>query len=258
VRPAAIPPVALAACFLGAACAPAASAQPNSAQPAPVQSETGASIRASFQPERLGASTSLRLTVAFTGGEEGVPAPLRDAILRLPAGLGIDLRGGATCTTSRLRRSGAAGCPPGSIVGRGHGLADVYAGSLHVPEEAVVTVFRGPDRGGHPTFEIFGQGETPLYQSVISTAVLMPSSAPYGSMLTISIPPIPTLVFEPDASIVSVSVTVGATARKPKSHAAQDSILVPSSCPAGGFPFAASFTFAGGSATSATTAIPCP
>lgn len=250
MRHAAIPLAALAACFWGYAGPSAASAQPVPA--------TAASIRASFQPDRLGASASLKLTVEFSGGEEGIPAPLRKAAIELPAGLGIDLRGGATCTTSRLQRSGAAGCPPESIVGRGHGLADVYAGSLKVPEEAVVTVFRGPDRDGHRTFEIFGQGETPLYQSVISTAMLMSSSAPYGSMLAISIPPIPTLMFEPDASIVSVSVTVGGGARRPIAHAAQDSILVPSSCPVGGFPFAGSFAFADGSTASAYATVPCP
>jgi hypothetical protein len=248
VRHAAIPLATLAACFCGYAAPPAALAQP----------ETGASIHASFLPDRLGASTALTLTAGFSGGAEGVPAPLRQAVLRLPAGLTIDLRGGATCPQSRLRRAGAAGCPAGSIVGRGHALTDVYAGSLKVPEEANVTVFRGPSHGGAQTFEIFGQGETPLYQSVISTAVLQPDSAPYGSKLTVSIPPIPTLVLEPDASIVSVSVTVGGIGRKPKAHAAAGSIRVPRSCPAGGFPFAASFAFADGSTTSASAAVACP
>ncbi len=253
MRHAAIPLAALTACFWGAVSSPAVSAQPAVAQP-----ETAASIHASFLPDRLGASTTLTLNVGFSGGAEGVPAPLRQAVLRLPSGMAIDLRGDVTCPQSHLRRSGAAGCPAGSIVGRGHALTDVYAGSLVVPEEANVTVFRGPSRGGLQTFEIFGQGETPLYQSVISTAVLQPDSAPYGAKLTVSVPPIPTLVLEPDASIVSVSVTVGGIGRKPKAHAAAGSIRVPHSCPPGGFPLAASFAFADGSPTSATTAIACP
>lgn len=253
MRNAAIPLAALTACCWGAVSSPAASAQPAAAQP-----ETNASIHASFLPDRLGASTALTLTVGFSGGAEGVPAPVRQAQLRLPAGMAIDLRGGVSCPQSQLRRRGAAGCPPGSIVGRGHALADVYAGSLVVPEEADVTVFRGANHDGLQTFEIFGQGETPLYQSVISTAVLQPDSAPYGAKLTVSVPPIPTLVLEPDASIVSVSVTVGGIGRKPKAHAAAGSIRVPRSCPAGGFPFAASFAFAGGSAASVSTAIACP
>jgi hypothetical protein len=248
VRRAAIPLTVLAACLFDCAGPSAALAQP----------ATDASMHASFLPDRLGASTALTLAVGFSGGAEGVPEPVRRAILRLPAGLTIDLRGGSICSPSRLRRNGAAGCPAGSIVGRGHALADVYAGSLTVPEEAAVTVFRGPSHGGQQTFEIFGQGETPLYQSVISTAVLQPDSGPYGSKLTVSVPPIPTLVLEPDASIVSVSVTVGGVGRKPRAHAAAGSIHVPRSCPAGGFPFATAFTFADGSATSASATVPCP
>jgi hypothetical protein len=237
----------LAALATGCACA---------APPALAQPETAVNLHASFLPDRLGASTDVEFAVEFSGGEEGVPAPVRQAVLQLPAGLSIDLRGVEICAKARLQRSGAAGCPSGSIVGRGHALADVHAGSLTVPEEATVTVFRGPDRDGRRTFEIFGQGETPLYQSVISTAVLQPDSAPYGSKLTISVPAIPTLVYEPDASILSVSVTVGTAGHSSRTNAG--SILMPRNCPAGGFPFAASFTFADGSTTSTSAAVGCP
>ncbi len=72
-----------------------------------------------------------------------------------------------------------------------------------------------------------------------------------------SIPPIPTLLFEPDASIVTFSLTIGASARHRK-HEADNAVLVPSTCPAGGFPFAAEFTYADGSAGSALATIPCP
>jgi hypothetical protein len=179
-------------------------------------------------------------------------------VVRLPAGLGISVRGVGICAKSRLRRRGAAGCPAGSLVGRGHAQMSVHAGSLTVPEEATITAFRGPNRGSRPTFEFFGQGETPLDQSSISTGVLESAGAPYGSKLKVSIPPIPTLMLEPDASVVSMSMTVGDIGRSPRAHAAAGSISVPRSCPAGGFPFAASFTFADGSTTSASATVPCP
>jgi hypothetical protein len=215
-------------------------------------------MRPSLLPDRLGASTALTLAFRFSGGEEGVPAPLSGMVVRLPAGLTINLRGVKTCAKSRLQSRGAAGCPAGSLVGRGHALMSVHAGSLAVPEEATVTAFRGPNRGSRPTLEIFGQGETPLDQSSISTAVLEPDSAPYGSKLTISIPPIPTLVLEPNASFESLSLTVGGISHSPRAHAAAGAILVPRSCPAGGFPFAASFTFADDSVTSASATVACP
>ena len=223
--------------------------------------ETSASMRASLVPNRLGARTALTLAFKLSGGEEGVPAPLSGMVVRLPAGLNVDLRGVGTCASSRLRRNGAAGCPAGSIVGRGHALMSVHAGSLAVPEEATITIFRGPNRGSRPALEIFGQGETPLDQSSISTGVLEPDGVPYGSKLTVSIPPIPTLMLEPNASVVSESLTIGGggvLGRGPEGHAAAGAILVPRSCPVGGFPFAAGFTLADGSTISSSATVPCP
>jgi hypothetical protein len=241
------PAAALAACCLWAVAAPA-----------PAQSATGASLQPSLLPDRLGANTALTIASRFSGGAEGVPTPLSAMLVRLPAGLTVNLRGIRSCAKSRLQRMGATGCPAKSLVGRGHALMQVHAGSLAVPEETTITIFRGPDRGRRPTLEIFGQGETPLDQSSISTGVLEPDSAPYGSKLTVTVPPIPTLVLEPDASFVSLSLTIGGVGRGPRAHAAAGAILVPRSCPAGGFPFAAGFTFADGSTASASATVACP
>jgi hypothetical protein len=227
------------------------------APPAPAQPATSAGLRPSFLPDRLGASTTFTLLLKFAGGEAGVPAPLSEAVVDLPAGLVVNLRGVGVCTSKQLRRKGAAGCPPGSLLGRGHALLQAHTGTLTSPENATVSVFRGPNRGVLPTFQIFGQGETPLDMSILSTAVLSPDIAPYGLKLTISVPPIPTLVYEPNGSFKSLSLTIGGIGRNPRAHTAS-TIAVPRSCPAGGFPFAAAFTFADHSSASATAAIPCP
>jgi hypothetical protein len=220
------------------------------------QGATSATFRPSVRPNRLGASTALTLAFGFSGGEEGVPAPLSEIVVRLPPGLEIHLGGVETCATSRLRSRGAAGCRSGSALGRGHSVLEVHAGSQTLPEESTIHVFRGPNRGTEPTFEIFGQGETPLDQSTISTAILQPTGARYGSSLTLSIPPIPTVVYEPDASFVSMSMTIGDLAHGPRAHAG--TIVLPRSCPVGGLPFAASFTFADSSTASAAAKVPCP
>jgi hypothetical protein len=241
-----------------AACCPSAGARSTAAVAQASPSDTGASIRPSLRPDRLGASTALTLAIRFSGGAQGVPAPLRRAVLHLPAGLGIGLRGVKTCAPAQLRRRGAAGCPTGALVGRGHALLEARTGSLTIPEEAEIWVFRGPDRGSKPVLEIYGRGETPLVESTVSAAVLEPDSAPYGTRLTVSVPAIPTLTYEPDASFVSLSVTVGAVGRAPRAHAAAGAVLMPRSCPAGGFPFAASFAFADGSSASASATVACP
>ncbi len=234
------------------------------AAPALAQPETRASIHPSFLPNRLGASTAFTLAIKFSSsassnsGEEGVPAPLRGEVLHLPAGLAIDLSGVRTCTKARLMSRGAAGCPPGSLVGRGHALAEALTGSLTSPEEVTISVFRGPNRGSRSQLEIFGQGETPLEEHNVSTAVIEPDRSPYGSKLTVSVPPIPTLHYEPDASFASLSLTIGDVGRSPRAHAAAGAIVMPHSCPAGGFPFAARFAFADGSTAGASATVPCP
>jgi hypothetical protein len=228
------------------------------APPASAQPEAGASIRASFAPDRLGASTALTFAVGFSGGEEGVAPPLRHAVVHLPAGLGLTLGGVKTCTKTRVQSSGVSGCPSASLVGRGHAVMEVHAGSQTIREAATMWAFRGPEQGGHPVLEILGHGETPLDESAVSTAVLTPDSAPFGSKLSLSVPLIPTLVHEPDASFSSLSLTIGRAGAGSQGHVAAGTVLVPRSCPAGGFPFAAEFTFADGSTASATAKSGCP
>jgi hypothetical protein len=219
--------------------------------------QTSLSIHPSFLPERLGASTSLTVSMRLLGGEHGVPPPLSGMVVHLPAGLDLNLSGVGICPQPQLRRRGAGGCPANSLLGRGSAVLKVHAGSQTLPEPSTIAVFRGADRASTPTFLIYGHGDSPLDESTISTAVLAPDSPPYGSKLTISIPRIPTLMLEPDASFSSMSLTIGNVKARPQAHAA-GTISIPRSCPAGGFPFAVDVTFAEGSTAGARASLPCP
>jgi hypothetical protein len=244
--PASLPSALLALLALAVFCA----AVPGAAAAAP-----SAVIRPSFAPDSPGARTSFAFayTLRDPEGEGEVPSPLRTMQVRLPAGLGIDLRGAAGCAPARLRSGGPAACPASSLLGRGHAQLEVHAGSQSIPEDAVVSAVRIPDRAGHPALAIFGRGDTPLQEQTISTATLLADKAPYGARLAVSIPPIPTLVLEPDASIISFSLTLGGV----RPHAA-GAFTVPRRCPPAGFPFAAEFGFADGSRTTATARVRCP
>jgi hypothetical protein len=238
---------ALAACCLCPAAAPAAA-----------RAEVKATIQPSFLPNGLGARTAFTFAFRLGGREQELPPPLSRVVVHLPAGLGIDLRSVAVCAAWRLQRYGANGCAERSRIGRGLELLEVQAGSQPIPEHAAIWAFRGPDRGGRPTFEILGQGETPLQQRTIAVAALSTDGRPYGFKLTVSIPPIPTVVYEPDASILSFSLTIGAVGARPRAHAAAAAVTVPRRCPAGGFPFAASFAFADATTARAAARVHCP
>ncbi len=218
--------------------------------------ETFATITPVLSPDRLSAHGALTFTIRYTGGAFGVPAPVRRSVLRFPAGLSLDIPSLRSCSASRLRIRGASGCPAQSQIGSGHALMEVRAGSLTNTEHVSLQAFLGPPHNLAPTFEVLGQGYTPLDERMVFSGSVLPDHAPYGEALVMSVPPIPTLALEPDASISSFSLTIGANG--PHRGRSTDSVVIPSRCPSGGFPFAAEFTYADGSTGGAHATAECP
>ncbi len=218
-------------------------------------SETAAAIRPSFSPDRLGAKAAFTFTVHFTGGEFGVPSPVRRAVVHLPPGLQMHIPSLRSCTRARLQARGASGRPARSEIGVGHALADIHAGAGIESEEATVWAFLGPLQAGNPTIEILGQGYTPLDERVVITATVLPDHPPYGEELVMSVPAIPSIPYEPNALTVSFSLTVGG-ARFRKHN--PNTVVLPSRCPAGGFPFATEFTYEDATTSTTRATVPCP
>jgi hypothetical protein len=220
---------------------------------------TSATIAPSLSPDRLGARASLDFSIRYAGGEFGVPSPVRHSVLRFPAGMSLDIPRLRACSAARLRVHGPSGCPAQSEIGSGHALVETHAGSQITTEEVELHAFLGPPENLQPTFEIFAQGYTPLDEHLVFGGEVMSANAPYGEELVMSIPPVPSLPLEPDASIVTFSLTVGAgrgTGTRPPHP--QSTVGIPRSCPPGGFPFAAQFSYADGTTGSALARVPCP
>jgi hypothetical protein len=225
--------------------------------PAPPAPEaTTATIRPSFSPDRLSAKAAFTFAVHFAGGELDVPSPVRGAVVHLPRGLTLDIPKLRSCAKARLQALGAHGCPAQSQIGTGRALADVHVGSSVESEEATISAFVGPPQGINPTIEILGQGYSPLEERVVIAATALPDDPPYGEKLVMSVPAIPTIPLEPNASAVSFSVTIGGKAAR--RHHNPNTVVLPSRCPTGGFPFAAEFTYEDGSTSDSTATVPCP
>lgn len=218
-------------------------------------SETLATLTPSLSPDRLDARSSLAVTIHYTAVPFGLPSPVLKTVLRFPAGLSLEVPRLRSCSAARLRARGAGGCPSQSLLGRGYAVVEGHTGSLSVSEDVSLWAFVGPPRNLQPTVEILGQGYTPLDERMLFTGDVLAAGPPYGEELVLSTPAIPTLPLEPDASILTLSLTVGATRHRTR---ASNSVIVPSSCPAGGFPFAAQFSYADGSLGGATANAPCP
>ena len=219
------------------------------------RAETSATITPSLSPDRLGARAQLTLAIAFTGGALGVPDALQRSVLKFPAGLSLDIPNLRSCSPARLQLRGVSGCPPQSRIGSGHAVAESYLGSQLTVESATLWVFLGPLLNLQPTVEIFGEAYAPLGEQMVLTADGLTYPAPYGEGLQLSLPPIPTVPHGSNASILTFSLTIGTNRR----HSADaNAVLVPSRCPAGGFPFAAEFTYVDGSSGRSLATVPCP
>jgi hypothetical protein len=218
---------------------------------APARAETSATVTPLLSPDRAGARGTLSLAVHFAGSD--VPTPVRRSILRFPTGLTLEMPQLRSCSASRLRASGARGCPAASALGRGEALIEAPLGSQTIPESISLWLFLGPLRNLQPTVELLGQGYTPIEERIVLTGTMQPAGGAYGEALTLSIPLIPTLTLEPDASIATFSLVIGGRAAR-----TANTLRLPASCPRGGFPFAAEFSYADGSASDASATVPCP
>jgi hypothetical protein len=150
-------------------------------------------------------------------------------------------------------------------MGYGSAIADVPIGSEGVRESASITVLRAPDQEGHLALFFNTESKTPVLARLVFPGLLLAARAPFGGLLNVNVPLVPTVPNGPDVSVVQLDSTLGpehliytevvhgrTVYYRPKG------ILLPDSCPRGGFPFAATVAFVDGSHASAHTAVPCP
>jgi hypothetical protein len=219
-----------------------------------------ARIEPSFSVDRTGARTAATLKVQLQGGENGVPEPLRKAVLHVPAGLADEhLQWPTTlgCSGAHLRAHGARGCPPHSQIGSGSALLKWPEGGTVVGSEyARLWAFVGPTNGEY-ALEILGEGSKPVHRRVVMRVPLAAETGPYSAALEVLVPPIPAFPGERDASIVELNLTLGNTRRAGHGPSGLG-IFVPKTCPEGRFPWEVDFTYTDGATTSAAATIPCP
>jgi len=224
-------------------------------------------LGASFTPYRLGAPTTIGLNLQIRAPAGQVPSALTEVEVRYPQNLGFALSGLglAVCSPSTLEAAGTSGCPANSIMGLGDALAELRFGPQLVTENASISIARAPDQEGHIALLLYASGPSPVNTQILSPAQLLPTSPPFGGRLNMELPIVPSVPGAPDVAIVSLHVTLGpqgltyyeqtkgnTLAYTPKG------ILLPTTCPHGGFPFAATFSFLDGSHPDTRAAVPCP
>jgi hypothetical protein len=225
------------------------------------QAAQSAKLQVSLNPKRLGGSTTLGFGFQIEDPAEALPPALTRLHVRLPAGMGVDTSGLATCTEAKLEH-GPKSCSNNAQVGTGSVKVQVPLGNVTRPENAALTVFNGPRKGGRTTLVFDAIGKLPIATVFVFTGVIVPG--PQGQSIEASMPLIPTLPNTPDAAIVEMKASLGTrsqtyyrTAGGRLVRFTPKGATLPGSCPTGGWPFAATFGFGDGSTASAAVAVGC-
>jgi hypothetical protein len=224
-------------------------------------------LQATLTPERLGQSTTIGFDFQVTSPDGKVPPPMTAASVLYPGNLGIALSGLglATCSALRLKALGGQGCPPDSVMGYGTALAEIPIGPEILHETAQITIYRTTTHDGHLALLIYATGQSPVDAQIVFPGLLLLAPPPFGGQVDATIPLVPSLPEAPNVSVVRFNSTLGpqhityyehihgrTVAYHPKG------LLLPNTCPPGGFPFAAELSFEDGSHASARTTVPCP
>lgn len=226
--------------------------------PASADGAAHATMRAAFNPERLGAATTVSLSFRIAGG--GVPTLLTGVDLRYPSNLGFATSGLglASCSPEALQASGPAACPANSRMGSGSALVEIPIGPEVVKETAQVALFAGPSPSGYLQILVCVTGLSPVAARLVLLTELLPGR------LKIPVPPIPSLPEAPYVSVMQMHLTLGGRLTYYERVRGKDiayhppGVGLPRSCPRGGFRFASSFEFSDGGRANARTTVACP
>jgi hypothetical protein len=226
-----------------------------------------ATLHASFSPDRLAASTTIGFGFTVSTTEGLAPPPLTGINLHMPSGMNFTKTtlGLAICNPTTLQEHGVSGCPVNSRLGFGSASVEVPFGTGSGHELPEIQALMGPPNHGNMVVLFYANGQTPVFAQLVFKGEVLPATGIFGSQLTTSVPPIPSVPNGPDVSIVSVQATIGPShltyykhvhGRRVAFHPV--GISVPERCPKGGFPFSAEFAFQDGSHATAATTVACP
>jgi hypothetical protein len=222
-------------------------------------------ITSYFTPDKLGAPANLSAKSVFAPNGSAVPTPVGHVLAYGPAGLRVDVKGAGTCQKALLEEKGPSGCPADSRIGFGGGLGLVEIAKEFIKEPYTLDFFLGPKEGGSLTFLIYARGISPVALELVVVAKEVHGAKPYGFGVEFDIPPIPTLPGAAYASIETNYFTVGSQkiAYYQSIHGKQrlvhvKGLIVPKTCPQGGFPFKVTIGFLDGSQSTDTYSAPCP
>lgn len=195
-----------------------------------------------------------------------MPSPVTAVNVSLPAGMGLGLTtlGEAVCPQFVLENRGVNGCPTNALMGRGVATVEIPIGTEILHDAAIIDIFMSTPINEHTTMVFYAESRTPVFADVVFHGELLPDPGSESAFFDTLIPLVPTLPGGPDAAVVNMESTLGPEhiTYYTHTHGKRMSyhpigMAVPTRCPRGGYPFAATITFADGSVTTSKSSVPC-
>ena len=223
-------------------------------------------VTASFSPDKLGAPTNVHGTATIGSTSGPLPSPIAEATVMGPAGLTVDTKGVGICNAVKLEQTLEPNvCPKDSKAGFGGGVgAYELAGQVN-EEPFTLNFYRGPNEDGHLVILAYLNAVSPVSVQLVLKAQVVNEPKPYGLGFTFKVPPIESLPGASNATAKSIFITLGAPnaayyeqvgGKRKLVHV--KGIIVPKTCPKGGFPYETQFAFEDGTSNAVKGTIPCP
>lgn len=224
-------------------------------------------LKVAFQPDRVGARTTIELALRIGGPGGAPPTPVTGLDLRLPAGMGIATTtlGQSNCAPANLIYAGLSGCSANARIGFGDATAVVQVGSQNVYERGSLNVLMGPPVENRVEVLFYVEALDPVFAQLVLPSVVAEDRLPFGEQLDTAIPLIQAWPSGPYLALETFVSTIGPlhlTYHRQVSGRTiayrPHGVRVPRACPRGGFPFAARLTFQDGTRAGAVYRVPCP
>jgi hypothetical protein len=78
-------------------------------------------------------------------------------------------------------------------MGRCSAYTGIVLGTTPITETAPIAVIRTPDQDGHLSVLFSAEGTTPVDTRIVFPGLLLPASSPFGGLVSIGVPLVPTL-----------------------------------------------------------------
>lgn len=224
-------------------------------------------LHASFSPDRLGAETTVGLSLRISPPAGQPPEPVTGIGLRYPAQLGFadSELGLATCRRARLEIGGWAACPHDSLMGEGSATVEVPFASRTIVERAPLRIFSEPVKRDLLGLLFAARGRSPVIADLVFGASVLGAASPFGGLIDTTVPLVETVPKGPDVVLLGLQTTIGPPGLRYSERAKgrlvtfkPKRMLLDVRCPRGGYRFAASVRFADGTPAKARTTVRCP